>query len=47
MGAVPGMRDKLIFDLPWVIGCISCIYIALTVVVIVELFKIKNPVLIF
>ena len=34
------------YDLPWVIGLFSCIFIALTVVVIVALFKIKNPVLI-
>lgn len=34
------------FDLPWVNGFLSCLYIALTVVVIVALFKIKNPVLI-
>lgn len=43
----PACAISSFFDLPWVIGCISCIYIALTVVVIVELFKIKNPVLIF
>lgn len=34
------------FDLPWVIGILSGIIIALTVVVIVELFQVKNPVLI-
>ena len=34
------------WDLPWVIGLLSCVFIALTVVVIVALFKIKNPVLI-
>ena len=34
------------YDLPWVIGLISCVFIALTVVVIVALFKMKNPVLI-
>ena len=34
------------YDLPWVIGLLSCIFIALTVVVIVTLFKVKNPVLI-
>jgi len=34
------------YDLPWVIGLLSCIYIALTVVVIVALFKLQNPVLI-
>ena len=34
------------WDLPWVIGLLSCIYIALTVVVIVALFKMKNPILI-
>jgi len=34
------------FDLPWVIGVFSCALIALTVVVIVALFRIKNPVVI-
>ena len=34
------------YDLPWVIGLISCVFIALTVVMIVALFKMKNPVLI-
>ena len=34
------------WDLPWVNGLMSCLFIALTVVVIVALFKIKNPVLI-
>lgn len=34
------------FDLPWVIGIFSCLFIALTVVVIVALFKVENPVLI-
>ena len=34
------------WDLPWVNGLLSCVFIALTVVVIVALFKIKNPVLI-
>lgn len=34
------------YDLPWVIGLFSCVFIALTVVVIVALFKMKNPVLI-
>ena len=34
------------YDLPWVIGIISCVFIALTAVVIVELFRIKNPVVI-
>ena len=34
------------FDLPWVIGLLSIIYIALTVVVIIELFQIKNPIVI-
>ena len=34
------------YDLPWVIGLISCCFIALTVVVIVALFQLKNPVLI-
>ena len=34
------------FDLPWVIGLLSGIFIALTAVVIVALFKLENPVLI-
>ena len=34
------------FDLPWVIGLLSCVIMALTVVVIVALFGIRNPVLI-
>lgn len=34
------------FDLPWVNGFLSCIFIALTVAVIVALFQIKNPVVI-
>lgn len=34
------------WDLPWVNALLSCVFIALTVVVIVALFKIKNPVLI-
>lgn len=34
------------YDLPWIIGILSCVFIALTIVVIVALFKIENPVLI-
>ena len=34
------------WDLPWIIGLLSCVFIALTVVVIVALFQLKNPVLI-
>lgn len=34
------------YDLPWVNGLLSCIFIALTVVVIVALFEVENPVLI-
>lgn len=34
------------YDLPWINGLLSCIFIALTVVVIVALFELKNPVLI-
>lgn len=34
------------FDLPWINGLMSCLFLALTVVVIVALLKIKNPVLI-
>ena len=34
------------FDLPWVIGLFSVVLIALTAVVIAELFEMKNPVLI-
>lgn len=33
------------FDLPWVIGVVSCLFIALTAVVITAIFKLKNPVL--
>lgn len=35
------------YDLPWVNGLMSCLFLALTVVVMVALLKIKNPVLIF
>lgn len=34
------------YDLPWINGLLSCVFIALTIVVIVALYKIKNPVLI-
>lgn len=34
------------FDLPWLNGLLCCFYIALTVVVIVALLRIKNPVVI-
>lgn len=34
------------YDLPWVIGLLSCVFIALTVVVIIAVLNIKNPVLI-
>lgn len=34
------------FDLPWLNGLLCCLFIALTVVVIVALFRLKNPVLI-
>ena len=34
------------YDLPWVNGLMSCFFLALTVVVIVSLLRIKNPVLI-
>ena len=34
------------YDLPWVNGLLSCIYISLTVVVMVALFRIKNYVVI-
>lgn len=34
------------YDLPWIIGLFSCVFIALTTVVIVALFKVKNPVVI-
>jgi len=33
-------------DLPWINGFLSCIFLALTVVVIVAIFKLKNPILI-
>lgn len=35
------------YDLPWVIGILSCFFIALTTVVITMLFKLENPVLIW
>lgn len=35
------------YDLPWVTGILSCVFIALAVAVIVKLFHIQNPVLIF
>lgn len=34
------------FDLPWVIGIVSLVFIAATVVLIVDIFEIENPVLI-
>ncbi|MEE0800515.1 MAG: glucosyltransferase domain-containing protein [Gemmiger sp.] len=34
------------WDLPWIIGLLSCVFIALTVVVVVALFQLKNPILI-
>lgn len=34
------------WDLPWINGLLSCFFIAWTVVVIVALFRLKNPVLI-
>ncbi len=34
------------FDLPWVIGLLSSVYIALTVVVITAVFELKNPIVI-
>lgn len=34
------------YDLPWVIGLNSLLYIALTAVIIVDMFRIKNPILI-
>lgn len=34
------------YDLPWVISIISCLFIALTAVVLVSLFRIENPVFI-
>lgn len=33
------------FDLPWVIGLLSLVFLGLTVVVIVEIFQVKNPIL--
>ncbi|MGN0504507.1 MAG: glucosyltransferase domain-containing protein, partial [Ruminococcus sp.] len=35
------------FDLPWVTGILSLLFISLTSVVIVSVFEIKNPVVIF
>lgn len=34
------------FDLPWVTGILSLIFISLTTVVIIDLFEVKNPVVI-
>ena len=34
------------FDLPWVIGILSLVWIGLTAAIIVKLFEVKNPVLI-
>lgn len=34
------------FDLPWVTGLLSVVFISLTTVVITEIFEIKNPVVI-
>ncbi|SCJ67842.1 Uncharacterised protein [uncultured Flavonifractor sp.] len=34
------------YDLPWVIGLFSIVFLALTVVVIVALFRIQNPIII-
>lgn len=34
------------YDLPWINGLLSCIFIALTVVIIIAIFKLKNPILI-
>lgn len=35
-----------LFDLPWVIGVLSVLYMALTAVLLTEIFEMKNPVLI-
>lgn len=34
------------YDLPWINGLLSCVFVALTVVVVVAVFKMKNPILI-
>lgn len=34
------------YDLPWIIGLFSCLFISLTAVVIIKLFKVDNPILI-
>ncbi len=34
------------FDLPWVIGVLSVLYIALTAVLVVDIFQARNPVLV-
>lgn len=34
------------FDLPWITGILSLVYISLTVVIIIDLFEVKNPVVI-
>lgn len=35
------------YDLPWLIGVVSCVFIALTAAVVVGLLRIRNPVLVF
>ena len=42
----PACGISSFYDLPWVIGLMSSLFIALTVVVIVALLQMKNPVLI-
>ena len=37
---------SLYYGLPWIIGLLSCVFIELTIVVIVALYKIENSVLI-
>lgn len=34
------------YDLPWVIGLLSLLYLAITAVIVVEMFRIRNPILI-
>lgn len=34
------------YDLPWVIGLLSLLYMAITSVIVVDMFKIRNPILI-
>ena len=43
----PACAISSFFDLPWIIGIISVFWIALTAVLIADIFRMENPVLIF